>query len=206
MTMPNPVPELYMPESPYRLAMPASGEYAELSELIGQVFKRAYGAQVTVSYPQLLGVYGPDHKPRAALGLRGAGEEPLFLERYLEKPVEQVVLERTGRIIERGRIAEAGNLASMRLSALRNLMFALSVTLKQAEFDYILVTGTESLRAYLELLGLRPTVYAQAQPEKLGQDAASWGRYYDTQPKVMGGTVDDFYHGLLAAYGKGGKA
>lgn len=184
----------------YRIAMPGSPEYHELSRLIQSIFNKSYSADISVSYPQLLAVYDTDGRARSALGMRGAGEEKLFLERYLSQPVEQAVHTLTGITLPREKIAEAGNLASTSMISLRNLMLALSVALIQDGYDYILFTGTEGLKRYLELLGLKPVVYAPADPKQLGDEAASWGRYYDTHPKVMGGPVDEFYHGLIAAY------
>lgn len=183
-----------------RLAHQEDTEYSIFSELIAAVFEQAYSARVMVTYPTLIGVCGHGGKPQAALGLRGASEEPLFLENYLNKPAEQAILERIGLALPRHEIAEAGNLASTRVAALKDLMFALSLTLKQQGFRYILFTGTESLKRYLEALGLKPVVYAEANPAQLGEEAKYWGRYYDMKPKVMGGTADEFYYGLLAAY------
>lgn len=184
----------------FRLAHAGDAEYGIFSELIATVFRQAYGARVMVSYPTLIGVCGSDGRLQAVLGTRGASEEQLFLERYMELPAQQAVAEKTGIYYPRHEIAEAGNLASTRMSALKNLMFALSITLKQQGFRYILFTGTESLKRYLEALGLKPVVYADADPARLGEEAVHWGCYYDTRPKVMGGTTDEFYYGLLAAY------
>lgn len=189
---------------PYRIALPGTAEYHQLSNLIEKVFIRAYQAQVSVTYTQLLGVYGAGEEPQAALGMRGASEQSLFLEHYLDQPAERAVYTHTGLRFDRSKIAEAGNLASTRMLALRDLMLALSVQLKLEGFEYILFTGTESLKRYLELLGLKPVVYADADPSRLPGGGAAWGSYYATGPKVMGGTVDELYYGLLAAYGKRG--
>lgn len=183
-----------------RLAHQGDAEYEILSELIATIFQQAYGARVMVSYPTLIGVCGQNSKAQAALGLRGASEEPLFLERYLTTTAEKAVAQHTGLRLPRHQIAEAGNLASTRIAALKDLMFALSLTLKQQGYRYILFTGTQSLKRYLEALGLKPVVYAEADPALLGDEAQDWGRYYDMKPKVMGGTTDEFYYGLLSAY------
>ena len=206
MTSTHTMPILHAVNNPYRIAFPGTVEYHQLSELIGKVFASTYGAEVMVGYTQLLGVYGTTGTPQAALGIRGAGEHRLFLEHYLDKPAEQAIYESTGRQLARAKIAEAGNLASTRMTALRDLMLALSVQLKLEGFEYILFTGTESLKRYLELLGLRPVIYAEANPERLPGGASRWGRYYDTKPKVMGGAVDEFYYGLITAYGRHGKS
>lgn len=181
------------------LALPGEPEYEEYSRFIAAVFRKAYDASVMVSYPTLVAICGQSGV-QAALGLRSAADEALFLERYLETPAEHAIAGRTGLVLPRSAIAEAGNLASVRLAALRDLMFVLSCLLRQQGHRYILFTGTDSLKRYLEALGLKPVVYADADPARLGGEAASWGRYYDTCPRVMGGGADEFYYGLLKAY------
>lgn len=198
----TPLTSIQHTEHFYRLADVGQSEYETLSDIIARVFRKAYSADVSVSYPHLLGVYGAEGKPSAALGMRGADEQELFLEHYLDLPAEQAVLAKTGMQFGRHQIAEAGNLASTRLTAFRDLMLALAVALRQQGYEYILFTGTESLKRYLELLGLQPIVYADANPARLESDAKNWGTYYDTHPKVMGGTTDAFYYALLAAYCK----
>ncbi len=189
-----------------QLAEQGDPHYTIFSDLIASTFKKAYNARVMVSYPTLIGVCGKDGNPQAALGLRGAEEEPLFLERYLDMPAQEVIARRIGLTLSRHEIAEAGNLASTRTAALRDIMFALSLTLKQQGFRYILFTGTESLKNYLEALGLKPVIYAEANPARLGEEAHHWGSYYDMKPKVMGGTTDAFYEGLLTAYRRRDKS
>ena len=70
----------------YRLAMPGMADYSELSDFIRRIFRKTYDAEVVVAYPQLIGVYAENDTPRAALGMRGADEEKLFLEHYLAQP------------------------------------------------------------------------------------------------------------------------
>ena len=181
------------------LAMPEDAEYETYSRFIASVFRKAYDASVMVSYPTLVAIC-VQTGVQAALGLRSAAQETLFLERYLDSPAEQAIAERTGMVLPRCAIAEAGNLASTRLGALRDLMFMLSCLLREQGHSYILFTGTDSLKRYLEALGLKPLVYADANAARLGGEAESWGRYYDMQPRVMGGTTDEFYYGLLKAY------
>lgn len=190
-------------EKVYRLAEPGMNkEYTELSDLITLTYKKAYDAEVMVTYPQLLGVYDRTGAPQAALGIRSAAQGTLFLERYCDRPVEEEVFLKTGRHIPRHQIAEAGNLASTRVTALRDLMLSLSVALINQKFRYVLFTGTQNLKHYYELLGMNPDVFMDADPARLGQDAARWGRYYDTKPQVMGGLTHAFYEGLMAAYRK----
>ncbi len=97
----------------FRLAHAGDAEYGIFSELIATVFRQAYGARVMVSYPTLIGVCGSDGRLQAVLGTRGASEEQLFLERYMELPAQQAVAEKTGIYYPRHEIAEAGNLASL---------------------------------------------------------------------------------------------
>lgn len=190
-------------EKVYRLAEPGmSKEYDELSALIQRMYKRNYGAEVHVTYPQLLGVYDKMGVPLAALGIRSAEESKLFLENYFDQPIEDVIYNKTGTHIPRHQIAEAGNLASTRITALRDLMLSLSVSLISQGFAYVLFTGTQNLKHYYEMLGMEPDVFIDASPSRLGDDAPQWGTYYNSKPQVMGGLTQEFYSGLLAAYRK----
>jgi len=155
------------------------------------VYRAAYGADVEVTYPLLMGFMDAGRKPLAALGIRCTDEEsPLFLERYLDHPAERYVQ------APRYAIAEAGNLASAGKSDILMLLYGLACHLEQEGMEYILFTGTSLLKRYLNTLTLYPQVLAEADPARLGKNAARWGTYYATRPKVMAGSVPAFRAGL----------
>ena len=50
-------------------------------------------------------------------------------------------------------------------------------------------TATQELIGILTKLGLPMLALAKADPARLGDDAAAWGTYYDTQPIVVAGRI-----------------
>ena len=56
---------------------------------IAQRFLAMHGAQITVFMPQLLVLFDDQGAVQAAVGMRDAGCERLFLEYYLDHPVER---------------------------------------------------------------------------------------------------------------------
>ena len=81
----------------------------QIEDFIRQGFRSAFGANVTISMPALLGIKRGSYK--AALGIRWANG-PLFVEQYLDKPIEKS-LQMVGRAVPRDKIAEIGGLFSL---------------------------------------------------------------------------------------------
>ena len=184
-----------------RLEMRGDEGYEQFSRHIAKVFKQNYGAKITVAYPLLMGFVDCNNEPISAIGIRYAiMESPLFLERYLDEPAEIILQNITGKKISRRDIAEAGNLASSGNGDILRLLYALACHLEGVGMEYILFTGTSLLRRYLNSLGLYPHILAEAKAERAGENAANWGTYYDTRPKVMAGNVNEFRTGLEAYF------
>jgi hypothetical protein len=194
------------PQSSLILAHRGEHEFNFLSQHITNIFRKTYNADIVVTYACLLGFMNAQDKPLAALGIRYAAEEsPLFLERYLDKPVDVCLQAITGERIARHTIAEAGNLASSGKADILMLLYGLACHLDHEGISTILFTGTALLKRYLHSLGLYPHVLAEADPARLGEDAARWGTYYATRPKVMAGNVLAFRKGLEAYFCSLGK-
>jgi hypothetical protein len=77
---------------------------------------------------------GQDGKVLAALGLRSAKDETLFLESYLDKPIENILAEKASRPIDRNRIIEIGSLASSHGGGARALIITLTAYLSGASW------------------------------------------------------------------------
>lgn len=84
---------------------------ATLEGFIKTIFKRAYGAEIKQFMPRLMSLTDQDCGLLAVCGLRQANSGPLFLEHYMDQPVENLLSERTGLPIRREAIVEIGNLA-----------------------------------------------------------------------------------------------
>lgn len=181
-------------------AMPADGgtfavhplhdpQRRAVEEFIARVYARHYGATVTHFAPVLVSLRDPGGVIAAAAGYRGAGVEPLFLERYLEAPVEALLGAHARRAPARVEVVEIGHLAAERAGAGRSLMFALGPHLAQEGFRWAVATLTQELRLLMSRMGITPLALGSADPARLGEDAALWGSYYDHAPLVLAGEL-----------------
>lgn len=145
-------------------------------------FMQAYGADPALRIPALLALTTAQGSLLAAVGVRNAGRERLFLEDYLSVPVE-AVMPVPGT--ERKKIAEIAHLAGVEAGVSRYLFASLSVWLDAAGYEWVVCTGTDQLRNSFHRLGISTQVLANADPARLPDGGAGWGRYYDHHPVVM---------------------
>jgi len=151
-------------------------------------FLHAYGAEPTLRIPALLALSTAQGTLLAAVGVRNAALERLFLEDYLSVPVESV-MPVSG--VARHKIAEIAHLAGVEAGVSRYLFASLSVWLDSAGYDWVVCTGTDQLRNSFHRLGIATEVLADADPSRLPDGGAGWGRYYDHHPVVMAIRVAD---------------
>ena len=164
-------------------------ERLELEQFIHKVYSHQYQADIQHFMPILLGLRDHSGGYVAALGMRHADNTPLFLEHYLDQPVEEV-LSNTLRAeqgeISRRSIVEVGNLAADHAGGSRWLIVALTAYLQGAGYDWVVFTGVQSLRNSFRKLGLKLFPLAQAELSRLPiAEQTHWGRYYETRPQVM---------------------
>ena len=148
-------------------------------------YQTAFGARGLSHYPLLAALRGADGAIRAAAGVRFAAHEPLFLERYLDQPVEQVVAEAFARPVARASIVEVGSLASDSPVASLELFATLSTLLPPACHRGVAVlTARPELALVLGRAGFELKPLGPADPARLGGRAVDWGSYYDAAPNV----------------------
>ncbi|MFT7336895.1 MAG: hypothetical protein ACI92B_000214 [Marinobacter maritimus] len=167
---------------------PGTGLAVTVTEFIQRRFLQAYGAEPALRIPLLLALTSAQGTLLAAVGVRNAAVERLFLEDYLSVPVE-TVMPVAG--VPRSKIAEIAHLAGVEAGVSRHLFASLTVWLEGAGYDWVVCTGTDQLRNSFHRLGIATRVLARANPEDLPGGGAGWGRYYDHQPVVMAIRVAD---------------
>lgn len=121
----------------------------------------------------------------AAAGCRSAAQGPLFLEQYLDAPIEARIRQLAGQPTARSSIVELGQLAASRPGAGVALMLRLAHHLSSRGYAWVVFTATAELRGIFVRLGLPLFALAEAAPERLGDQAATWGRYYEHRPLVV---------------------
>lgn len=161
-----------------------------LERFIHRVFRDSYGADVQHFMPVLLGLRDAQGTLVAALGMRSADREPLFLEQYLSAPIEERLQPLSATKVTRSRVIELGNLAAVHPGSARLLIVALATSLYQAGYEWVVFTITPSLMNSFARLGLTLAPLQEARPEALPeQERQHWGRYYDTRPVVCAGYI-----------------
>jgi hypothetical protein len=159
-----------------------------LEACIADKFARQYGAKIEQFFPFLLSlnVVG---QLGAAAGLRLARQSDLFLEQYLDVPVEQAVSKVFRTPVDRAQIVEIGNLASAAPGSAALLFGLLPAILHEAGIRWVVCTATPQVQAMLEKLKFPSQTICAADPEVLGNKKTDWGSYYSNCPDVIVGDV-----------------
>ena len=183
-------------QAPYRLVLADTPEQIMALQIyIQAAYSHEFDARIPHFLPCLLGLYRADGMLVGACGLKLADDESLYLEQYLEHPIEVAIETRLGVLARRDRIVEVGNLACSEPGNARLMFAALCRLLCDNALDYVVFTGTAKLRNSFRRLNLDLVELAPAQADRVGEDASAWGAYYHCQPKVMAG---DLGHGRQA--------
>jgi hypothetical protein len=155
-----------------------------IEHFIAAGFLKAYGARLSEFMPELMGLYH-DNALVAACGLRPAANEKLFLEQYLDDPVEHMLDRVTGASTSRKKIIEVGNLSVSRAGYARHLVAWLTQHLHDTGMQWALFSAVPALRNNFLRLGIPMITLAPADPARLPDNArANWGSYYEQQPQV----------------------
>ena len=126
----------------------------------------------------------------AAVGFRVADGNTLFLESYLEQPIEQVIAAQDASQPTRPTIAEVGNLASINHRATLLVFRQLFAELDQRQIDWVVCTACDALQKSMARQGLVFDKVCTAHASCLGAQAAHWGSYFAAQPNVLVGDLN----------------
>lgn len=179
-------------------------ERRRLERLVRRCFTLDHGARIRHFLPRLFGLWEGD-TPLAAVGAGRASEGPLFQEHYFDEPVEAFLSHHLGRPLDREAIAEIGNLASQRRGLQRRIFVPLIDQLVDDGLEWVLFTATPTVANGIRRLGIELHPLQLADPTRLGDEQAGWGRYYKHQPRVMAGDLR-MAHRVLTAHGLLGPA
>jgi hypothetical protein len=169
---------------------------AELESFIAAAFLDNYGARIDHFSDTLVGYRDAAGVWSAALGYSLAADGPVFLEHYLDGPIEREISQRLERPVARGEIVEVGNLAATHPGAARSLIIGTTTLLHALGLHVVAFTATTSLLNSFGRLQLRPQVLAAADPARVPGGGRHWGTYYETHPQVMFGDIQYGYSEL----------
>jgi len=160
-----------------------------LEEFISATFSRTYGARIEHFAERLAGMRHPDGHWMAGVGYTPAGRTPLFIEQYLDCPIENAVADRLGVNVDRSQIVEVGNLAATTPGGARRLIIRMTALLHRLGHTWVVFTSTRALLNSFARLDIPLMELAPADPSRLDGGAEHWGSYYDAQPQVMTGSI-----------------
>ncbi len=163
-----------------------AADRSEVEQFIHDVFAQTYGANVQHFMPHLVSLRSEEGELVAAFGLRKADISPLFLEQYLDVPVESVFSGRFNRNITRDQITEIGNLA---VSNPRNAGVLIAHVIQHSldiGVEWAVATAHHSLQNGLVKGGRDVYALQAADPARLAPaELTSWGSYYKNSPQVV---------------------
>lgn len=158
---------------------------------IAQRFAQSFGASVKAFMPRLFTLRDSAGVVCGAFGLRSPNHR-LFIEQYLDEPIEVAIAQHSQCAIERRAVIEVGHFCGAFPGAMRQLIALLATQLHREGFEWVAFTSTTGLRNAFFRVGLHPVDLAAAAVEKLLPDErASWGRYYEHAPRVSVGRIED---------------
>ncbi|CAI8932300.1 MULTISPECIES: thermostable hemolysin [Pseudomonas] len=170
-------------------ALPGEGPRPLFEAFIQQRFGKVHGAQIRHFMPELFALSSVAGTLCAVAGIRLAGAEPLFLECYLDEPIERMISAAQAQSVERGAIVEVGNLAAADTGSARLSIITITYLLAMGGLEWVTFTGSIGLVNSFHRLGLKPQTLCTADPLRLGEERHSWGSYYQSQPKVHVGNI-----------------
>lgn len=165
-------------------------------QFISQRFAESFGCRVDSFMPRLFTLRNRDGEICGAFGLRSANRK-LFLEQYLDTPIDQAIAAHLGNGIERQEIVEVGHFSGTFPGAVRAMICLLTERLYREGYAWVTFTGTASLRNAFRRMGLSPIDIQAASAERLPADErAAWGSYYEHAPHVLVGNIREGYRAL----------
>jgi hypothetical protein len=162
---------------------------AALERFIAERFRLVHGACISHFCAHLLGMRDALGRWQAGAGYTAAASGKLFLEQYLDRPVEELLAGVAGQRVARERVAEVGNLAAAAPGMVRTLIPAIGRHLHHLGYRWVVFTATRELRNAFRRLHLEPLQLAPALPARLPDAGVAWGSYYAHDPAIMGGRL-----------------
>lgn len=161
---------------------PSDPGWQPAARMIEGHFRDSHGAAMTLPAVPLAVARSAGGAVLGAAGLRDAASG-FFSQVYLDRPVADLLSERSGGTVRDGDILEVVSMACPRPIATLPLIEAIAAEGRLRGKSWGLFTATAALVAMLRRTGVPLLALAPARAECL-PEAASWGRYYDTDPWV----------------------
>jgi len=176
---------------------PGDPDWGETTAYIQDTYARAYDANIDSFMPRIMRVSNADGDYRAVMGFRLAGEERLFLENYLDDPIEDVISHYLGKPVKRSKIIEVGNLAEAEPGDARMALVGGTAYMWSLGCRWLVFTGVSRMRNSFRRLGLDIWELMAADEKMLSpEEVAKWGTYYQSNPVVCFGDIKQGHDNL----------
>ncbi len=163
-----------------------SSQRALQEAFIKAVYRRIHQAEIQQFMPIFLSLLDPLDQLLAICGIRHGDHGPLFLEQYLDDPIEQLLSSHIGSQVSRQHIVEVGNLAVASPAHIRSLLASLNAHLHSTQVDWVVFTGINTLYNSLRKLNIPMHILGKADLGRLPDTQhAAWGSYYQANPQVI---------------------
>ena len=174
----------------FRIAPRNSHPFEALKARVRQGFGSHFNACISGFMPDLA-AYHHASGATGVIGIRGANLERLFLESYLDLPVETVVQLTSGDCADRGEIVEVGQFVVDDRDIVADFFRDLVPFLRSQGFEWVCFTGTNRIRALLARIGFAGVPVTLATETRLLDKKSRWGSYYEHEPVVIVGKLSD---------------
>jgi len=172
-------------------------DFSQTQSFVHERFRLAYGADIQAFMPSFVRVKHADGRVRAVLGYRGANEGKLYLEHYLDDPIEVTLSRYLGHGVSRREIVELGNLAEVEPGDARMVIIGATAFFHRMGFRWVVFTGVTRLRNAFARLGLAPKQLIEVDESRLPPDEREqWGSYYKGDPVVCFGSLQEGHDNL----------
>ncbi|MFQ5581842.1 MAG: thermostable hemolysin [Mariprofundaceae bacterium] len=172
-------------------------ERDQAEKFIHDRFGLEYSADIRHFMPHLIRVRDHKRRDKAIMGYRDAGHHRLFLEVYLDEPVEVEMSDYLGYPVSREHIVEVGNLAEVEPGDARLAIISATAYLYTAGYRWVVFTGVTKLRNAFRRMGLEPKELMEADLARLSENEKNeWGSYYQGRPVVCFGEIKEGYDNL----------
>lgn len=160
-----------------------------MEERIRRDFATHFGARIADFMPYLLKY---DHRAgTGVLGFRPAAEERLYLESYLDSPIEFFLENVLHMPVSRSEVVEVGQFVVDDRASAAAMFRDLVPFLIDRGHVWIAFTATRTIRRMLGRAGLSGLTIAAAREERVRCQADAWGSYYSNDPQVVIGKLPD---------------
>lgn len=185
---------------------PNDKSWPSIIEYVHERYEKAFAANLNSYMPHFMALMDKDHSVKSLCGYREAKSGPLFLENYLDSPVEALLTQSFETEIRRDSIIEFGQLASFSRGISAYHFLLMTEALVELGYEWCIFTATDVLHALITHMGLETHLIAYADASRVSNATKIWGHYYEHNPRIVAGNIKygakalrDHYNSLINA-------